>query len=68
MVEFCETERTEDKMNKCLTCGYEAEQGPECVGCMVARMEREGNEIAEQAELAQEERFASDLADLDRRF
>jgi len=45
---------------KCKTCGYQAEQGNECVGCMVARFEREGNEIAEQAEIAQEERYAQE--------
>lgn len=47
-------------MNKCLTCGYEAEQGTECVSCHVAKLEREGNEIAEQYDLAMEERFAND--------
>lgn len=47
-------------MNTCLTCGHEAEQGSECVSCHVARLEREGNEIAEQHDLAVEERYASE--------
>lgn len=36
------------------------------VSNMVSRFEQEGNEIAEQAERLQEERHASDLADLER--
>ncbi len=46
---------------KCATCGYpleEGSKGPECVECVVARFEREGEEISEQAELAAEERYA----------
>ncbi len=46
------------QMNKCLTCGYEAEQGNECVSCHVSRLEREGNEIAEQFDLDAEERYS----------